>query len=364
MGHDVSTGGGGGVSDHTSLTGVTANQHHNQDHASRHASGQADAVKIDDLAAGDDNTDLNASTSKHGLLPKLSGVASEYLSGTGVFSTPSGGQALPAQRSALTSGNVSVTATSFADVTGITLSIVKVGSGPLLIGWAGGMTPPGGGERMGLDLHINGARRAASSDYGMTSSNNSASNDSVGLSDVVTGLAPGTYTLKLQARVSGGTGTVLAGTTASAQSTLWAIELPETTTAGIASLTSVEATLASDQTGLSNDSAVDVNGCSVTLAAGTWLVGGQACVSGTAGTYAVAQISEGTSGNGTKLSQAEAHVNVAGRATCTIAPRIVSLPSGGSYHLRAGGGSSPGIVADPNSNGKGTYINAVRVGSA
>lgn len=37
-----------------------------------------------------DNTTGNASTSKHGWQPKLSNVATEYLSGTGVYSTPSG----------------------------------------------------------------------------------------------------------------------------------------------------------------------------------------------------------------------------------------------------------------------------------
>jgi hypothetical protein len=60
------------------------------DHSARHESGGGDAIKIDDLAAGDDNTDLNVSTSRHGLTPKLSNVATEYLSGTGAFSTPSG----------------------------------------------------------------------------------------------------------------------------------------------------------------------------------------------------------------------------------------------------------------------------------
>jgi hypothetical protein len=60
-------------------------------HAARHLSGGADAIKIDDLAAGDDNTDLNVSTTKHGLAPKLSNVSTEYLSGTGVYSTPAGG---------------------------------------------------------------------------------------------------------------------------------------------------------------------------------------------------------------------------------------------------------------------------------
>src|SRR5687768_16158792 len=44
-------------------------------HATRHQSGGVDPIKLDDLAAPDDNTDLNASASAHGLLRKLSGLA-------------------------------------------------------------------------------------------------------------------------------------------------------------------------------------------------------------------------------------------------------------------------------------------------
>ncbi len=47
-------------------------------------------VKLDDLAAPDDNTDLNASTSTHGLLKKLSNNASEFLNGQGNFTIPAG----------------------------------------------------------------------------------------------------------------------------------------------------------------------------------------------------------------------------------------------------------------------------------
>jgi len=57
-------------------------------HASSHQSGGSDAIKIDDLAAGDDNTDLNASTTKHGLLKKLSNIATEFLNGAGNWATP------------------------------------------------------------------------------------------------------------------------------------------------------------------------------------------------------------------------------------------------------------------------------------
>ena len=59
-------------------------------HNTTHQSGGADSIKIDDLAAPDDNTDLDASTSKHGLLKKLSGTATEFLNGSGSWATPAG----------------------------------------------------------------------------------------------------------------------------------------------------------------------------------------------------------------------------------------------------------------------------------
>jgi hypothetical protein len=46
--------------------------------------------KLDDLATPDDNTDLNASTARHGLLPKLSNNSAQYLDGTGAWTTPAG----------------------------------------------------------------------------------------------------------------------------------------------------------------------------------------------------------------------------------------------------------------------------------
>lgn len=52
-------------------------------HASRHQSGGADAIKLDDLASPDDNTDLNASTSAHGLLRKLDNDSTHFLDGQG-----------------------------------------------------------------------------------------------------------------------------------------------------------------------------------------------------------------------------------------------------------------------------------------
>jgi hypothetical protein len=41
--------------------------------------------KLDDLAEPDDNTDLDATTARHGLLPKLNGVSTDYLGGDGDY---------------------------------------------------------------------------------------------------------------------------------------------------------------------------------------------------------------------------------------------------------------------------------------
>jgi len=60
-------------------------------HAASHKSGGSDAIKLSELAAADNVTTLNATTSHPGLLPILSGVSTEFLDGTGAFSTPAGG---------------------------------------------------------------------------------------------------------------------------------------------------------------------------------------------------------------------------------------------------------------------------------
>jgi hypothetical protein len=60
-------------------------------HAASHKSAGGDAIKLDELAATTDVTTLNASASAHGLCPKLSGSASQYLNGSGAWSSPAGG---------------------------------------------------------------------------------------------------------------------------------------------------------------------------------------------------------------------------------------------------------------------------------
>ena len=75
----------------TGLSGVLADNQHAIAHHTTHESGGSDEIKLDDLKAPDDNTDLNASDSRHGLLPKLDNNSAHFLDGQGNWSTPSGG---------------------------------------------------------------------------------------------------------------------------------------------------------------------------------------------------------------------------------------------------------------------------------
>lgn len=80
-----------GGSDQVSLAGLTGEATTPQPpkaHASNHQSGGSDAIKLDDLSAPDDNTDLDASTAKHGLLPKLANDSTKFLNGLGSFAVP------------------------------------------------------------------------------------------------------------------------------------------------------------------------------------------------------------------------------------------------------------------------------------
>lgn len=67
---------------HASLTGIGAADHHAR-YDDAEAVAAAKTVKLDDFATPDDNTDLNALTSRHGLLRKLDGVATHFLNGEG-----------------------------------------------------------------------------------------------------------------------------------------------------------------------------------------------------------------------------------------------------------------------------------------
>lgn len=82
--------GGGDEISVAGLSGLLADGQTPLAHKTSHQAGGSDAIKLDDLAAPDDNTDLNATASAHGLLPKLSNNASQFLNGQGAFAVPAG----------------------------------------------------------------------------------------------------------------------------------------------------------------------------------------------------------------------------------------------------------------------------------
>jgi len=75
----------------SNLTGLLDEPQEALPHNFEHENDGLDPLHIDDLADPSDNTRLNASTSTHGLLPKLDGNVAHFLDGTGSFSTPAGG---------------------------------------------------------------------------------------------------------------------------------------------------------------------------------------------------------------------------------------------------------------------------------
>jgi len=75
---------------HDSLVDVSIDDHHARDHAATHGPAAADALKLDDLAVPDDNTDLNSSTTKHGLLKKLDNDPTHFMDGEGNWAEAGG----------------------------------------------------------------------------------------------------------------------------------------------------------------------------------------------------------------------------------------------------------------------------------
>ena len=105
------------------------------DHSARHESGGGDAIKLDDFAAPDDNTDLNASTDKHGLLPKLGGGTTNYLRADGTWAAPAGSATFGSQyHSATSEGEDTTTSTSYQ--TKLTLTTSSLPSGTYLLSWS------------------------------------------------------------------------------------------------------------------------------------------------------------------------------------------------------------------------------------
>lgn len=75
---------------HSELTGIGSSDHHVR-YADSEAVAAAKTVKLDDFTAPDDNTDLNVSTSRHGLVPKAPNDATKFLNGQGNYTVPPSG---------------------------------------------------------------------------------------------------------------------------------------------------------------------------------------------------------------------------------------------------------------------------------
>lgn len=54
-------------------------------HSSTHKSGGSDEIKLDELGIPSDTTNLDATITRHGLLPKLPNDPNKFLNGTGVW---------------------------------------------------------------------------------------------------------------------------------------------------------------------------------------------------------------------------------------------------------------------------------------
>lgn len=74
-----------------SITGTLSNQ---TDLQTALAAKAASNQKLDDFGTPDDNTDLNATTARHGLLPKLGGGSTNFLRADGTWAAPAGGKVL------------------------------------------------------------------------------------------------------------------------------------------------------------------------------------------------------------------------------------------------------------------------------
>jgi hypothetical protein len=111
---------------HSELTGVGTDDHHAEAHTAAHASGGGDALKIDDLSGADDNTDLDFSTSAHGLVPKGTNVG-DFLKDDGTWATPAGGSGAVTREGGQTTEatTTSTTAVDLLSATSLTIAAIS-----------------------------------------------------------------------------------------------------------------------------------------------------------------------------------------------------------------------------------------------
>ena len=111
------------------------------------------SAALDTLATPSDSTTLNATTSAHGLCPKLSGSSGEFLNGEGAFATPAGSGA-PEGTAVLSTGEVGGTKFLREDGDGTCSWQAPAGSGDML---AATYDPTSvAGDAFDVDNHVDG----------------------------------------------------------------------------------------------------------------------------------------------------------------------------------------------------------------
>jgi hypothetical protein len=168
-------------------------------HATSHQSGGSDAVKLDDLSAPDDNTDLNASASAHGLLRKLSNVSTEFLNGQGNWATPAGSSPVFGTEAQIASSEGDSTTTGTTYVSKLLLTTPSIPAGNYHVVWSIEAAASSSNRDIGIAVYGDGALAAEHSERLVVA------NYFVSVSGVGNGaMGAGVHTVELFFRRAGG----------------------------------------------------------------------------------------------------------------------------------------------------------------
>jgi hypothetical protein len=132
-------------------------------------------------------------------------------SGLPTWTTVSSGVAAFA-RVVRSTGDVTTTSTSFVDVTGATVTITT-GLFPVVVGWTAGTANSTSGERVDLKILVDGSQDGLGVEFSGSSANKQMNASFTHQTAVLTA---GSHTIKMQFKVSGGTGTIYANSTSPA----------------------------------------------------------------------------------------------------------------------------------------------------
>src|SRR5919108_409616 len=168
-------------------------------------------VKDSDLSTSDITTN-DVTTSKHGFAPKAPNDTTKFLRGDGSWAVPgSGGGLVQYSQAKRTSGNVTTTSTSFTDLTSMSVTLTT-GARRCLINFICSCFQ-NGPNTMYFDIDIDGTRQGGTT--GLVSSSSSANgfDENVSFTFMTDVLSAASHTIKIQWKVSSGTGTVYANST-------------------------------------------------------------------------------------------------------------------------------------------------------